>query len=189
MENKMILAVLGGLALLVALWGVGTYNSLVSSQVAIDGQWAQVESQYQRRADLIPNLVAVAREYMEYEGSVLAELTALRSQWQTAQSVNEKVEAANGMESALARLLVVMENYPDLKANQNMLSLQDELAGTENRIAVERMRYNDAVRDYNTRIRLFPASMVAGMFGFEKREFFEADVGAETAPDVAGLMS
>lgn len=178
-----ILAVLG-IILIPALTLIGYYNSFVTKQQAIDAQWAQVESQYQRRYDLIPNLVNSAKGYMEYEGTVLQDITEARSAWVNAENTEEKVKATNEFESALERLLVVVENYPDLKASQPVQSLMDELAGTENRIAVERMRYNEKVREYNTAIMKFPGNMIANMFGFGAKTYFEAREGAEEAPEV-----
>lgn len=180
--------VLIGIAVLVLLlFGTyySTYNDIVRLDEGIDGSWAQVDNVLQRRYDLIPNLVNTVKGYATHERELLEEVTRLRSQWASAGSMQEKVEAAEAMEGALARLMVVVENYPDLKANQNFLALQDELAGTENRIAVERRRYNDAVRQYNTRIRAIPGAWVAGMSGFERSDaYFEAAAAAREAPRV-----
>ena len=182
-RTKILIAIIAVVVLLI-FWVMGSYNSLVSLNENVDSQWQQVETQYQRRVDLIPNLVNTVKGYAAHEQELFTEITELRSQWQSAGSVNEKVETAGQIESALSRLLVVVENYPELKANQNFLSLQDELAGTENRIAVERMRFNEAVRDYNVRIKRFPTRIIAGMFGFEERNYFESEEGAENAPVV-----
>ncbi len=182
-NTKIILGVVIVVVLFV-LWVVGSYNSLVSLNERVNSQWQQVETQYQRRVDLIPNLVNTVKGYAKHEDELLTKLTTLRSQWQNAKSVSEKIDSANQLESGLSKLLVVVENYPDLKANQNFLALQDELAGTENRIAVERMRYNEAVRDFNVRIKRFPTRIIAGMFGFIERDYFQAEQGAEQAPDV-----
>jgi len=185
---KPLWIVLIGIAVLVLLViGVyySTYNDIVRLHEGIDGAWAQVETVLQRRYDLIPNLVNTVKGYATHERELLEQVTRLRSQWAAAGSVAQKVEAAGAMESALARLMVVVENYPDLKANQNFLALQDELAGTENRISVERRRYNDAVRAYNTRIRAVPGAWVAGMTGFERSDaYFEAAPTAREAPQV-----
>jgi len=164
--------------------GIGMYNKLVRSEVAVDNQWANVQAVYQRRADLIPNLVETVKGAKDFEQQTLIAITEARSAWTNAKTTEEQVAAANGMESALSRLMVVVENYPELKSNANFLALQDELANTENKIAVERQRYNGAVQDFNTKIRVFPTSIVAGMFGFEKRTFFQATEGAENAPAV-----
>jgi len=170
--------------LVLLLWIIGSYNGLVSAQVNVDTAWGQVESVYQRRADLIPNLVNTVKGAKNFEQETLTQITEARSRWQGARTPQEQVTAANGLESAIARLLVVVENYPELKSNQNFLALQDELAGTENRVSVERQRYNEAVGAYNKKTRTFPSVIVASLFGFEQREFFEADAGAENAPEV-----
>jgi len=186
-SKKIFLAVIGAVAIIMLLtgaWFFSTYNGLVTAEESVGAQWAQVESQYQRRADLIPNLVETVKGYAAQEEKIFLEVTKYRSQWSAASTQQEKIEAARGMDSALARLLVVVENYPQLKSNENFLALQAQLEGTENRIAVERMRYNENVRDYNTGIKKIPASFVAGMFGFGGKLYFEADKGAEAAPKV-----
>jgi len=162
----------------------GTYNSLVRLDEGIKGAWAQVENQLQRRYDLIPNYVETVKGYARFEKEVLLKVTEARARVGGAGSVKEKIDANNELSSALSRLLVVVERYPDLKANQNFIRLQDELAGTENRIAVERRRYNEAVREYNVKIRSFPTNILAGMFGFTRAEFFEAPAEAKEAPKV-----
>ena len=162
----------------------GTYNSLVRLDEGIKGAWAQVENQLQRRYDLIPNYVETVKGYARFEKDVLLKVTEARARVGGAGSVKEKINANNQLSSALSRLLVVVERYPDLKANQNFLRLQDELAGTENRIAVERRRYNEAVRAYNVKIRSFPTNILAGMFGFGRAEFFEAPAEAKEVPKV-----
>jgi len=162
----------------------GMYNSLVRLDEGIKGAWAQVENQLQRRYDLIPNYVETVKGYAKFEKDVLLKVTEARARVGGAGSVKEKIDANNELSSALSRLLVVVERYPDLKANQNFIRLQDELAGTENRIAVERRRYNEAVRAYNVKIRSFPTNILAGMFGFSRAEFFEAPAEAKEAPKV-----
>lgn len=175
---------------------MGKYNSFVGLQEGVDGQWGNVENVYQRRADLIPNLVETVKGYVSHEQETLtaviearAKATQVQAQL-TPETLNDpqlmqKFQAAQGeLSSALARLMVVVERYPDLKANQNFLDLQAQLEGTENRIAVERRRFNDMARDYNTAIRRFPGSIVAGITGFDKKTYFEADEGAATAPKV-----
>lgn len=162
-----------------------SYNTIVSLDEGIDASWAQVETVLQRRYDLIPNLVNTVKGFAAQEKEVLTEVTALRSQWAKAGSVAEKAQAATGLEAALGRLMVISERYPDLKSNQNFLRLQDELAGTENRVSVERRRYNEAVRKYNTVVRRLPGKIIAKITGFEERDvYFEAASGAETAPEV-----
>jgi LemA protein len=162
----------------------GTYNSLVSLDEQVKTSWAQVQNQLQRRFDLIPNLVETVKGYARHEREVLTEVTNARAKVGGAGTISSQIEANNELSGALSRLLVVVERYPDLKANQNFIRLQDELAGTENRIAVERRRYNEAVRQYNVKIRSFPENLVAGMFGFERAAFFEVPEAAKTAPQV-----
>jgi len=169
---------------IIGLWLVATYNGLVGLDQSVNAQWAQVQAQYQRRFDLIPNLVNTVRNYQQFEASLLQNITALRSQWASAATVDQKIAVANQWDSAIARLLVVYENYPELKTITAVSNLMDELAGTENRIAVERMRYNDAVRSYNTAIKVFPTNMLANAFGFTEKAYFAAAPGAETAPIV-----
>ncbi len=169
---------------LLVLWFIGSYNGLVGAEVKVDTAWGQVQSVYQRRADLVPNLVQTVKGIRDFEKETFLAVTEARSRWQGASTPQEQVAATNQLESAISRLLLVVENYPDLKSSQNFLALQDELAGTENRINVERQRYNEAVGEYNKKIRTFPRVIVASLFGFEKREFFEAEAGAENVPDV-----
>jgi len=178
------LGVLAFLALVMVLFVWGRYNGMVRNDEAVNSAWAQVETVLQRRYDLIPNLVNTVKGFAKQESSVLEEVTRLRSQWAQAGTVSQKAQAASALEGALGRLMVVVERYPDLKSNQNFLALQDELAGTENRISVERRRCNEAVRQYNTLIRSVPNNLLAGMFGFQRREFFEAQEGAEAVPKV-----
>lgn len=162
----------------------GSYNSLVAMDESIDSQWATVESKLQRRYDLIPNLVESVKGSMAQEKEVFTAIADARSRLAGAGNTQERVEASNQLEGALSRLLVVVENYPELKSNQNVTALMDELAGTENRISIERDRYNEVVREYNQAIRRFPKNILASIFGFEKRPYFEAAQGAETAPEV-----
>ncbi len=162
----------------------GTYNSLVAMDESVKGAWAQVENQLQRRYDLIPNYVETVKGYAKHEKEVFVKVTEARSKVAGAGSIGEKVAANNQLSSALSRLLVVVERYPELKANTNFIRLQDELAGTENRIAVERRRFNEAVRVFNTKIRSFPTNLIAGMFGFDKAAFFEVPKERQEAPKV-----
>jgi len=172
----------------------GSYNNMVTKEEQVTGAWSQVENVYQRRADLIPNLVNTVKGYADFEQETLQGVIEARSK-ATGVNVNadnlspEKIEqfqqAQQGLSSALSRLMVVVERYPDLKANQNFVKLQDQLEGTENRIAVERKRFNEVTQDYNTYIRRFPQTMLAGMYGFDKKGYFEADQGADTAPEVS----
>jgi LemA protein len=172
---------------------ISTYNGLVTKQEAVDAAWAQVENVYQRRADLIPNLVETVKGYATHEKSTLTEVMEARSKATqvsinpknlNAESLKQFQGAQDGLSSALSKLMVVVERYPDLKANQNFLELQSQLEGTENRITVERKKFNEISQVYNTSIRRFPANMFASMFGFEKKAYFEAAQGAEKAPQV-----
>jgi LemA protein len=185
--QKTILIVVAILVLLVAVpffYLKGTYNSLVTMDEGVKAAWAQVENQLQRRYDLIPNYVETVKGYAAHEKEVLLRVTEARSKVAGAGSIQDKIEANNQLSSALSRLLVVVERYPDLKANTNFIRLQDELAGTENRIAVERRRYNETVKNYNITIRRFPTNLLAGMFGFDKAAFFEVPKERQEAPKV-----
>jgi LemA protein len=166
------------------LYGLAKYNSLVKANIAVDQQWAQVQSVEQRRFDLIPNLVNSVKGAMKQEQSVFDAIAQARTQYAGATTPDAQAAAANQVEGSLARLLVVMENYPQLKSIDTVQGLMAELAGSENRIAVERMRYNDMVASYNSSVQMFPGSLVAGMFGFHSRTLFQAQAGAETAPTV-----
>jgi len=181
--------IIAGVVAFIVIFGVysfvkGNYNTFVTLDEAVKASWAQVENQLQRRYDLIPNLVETVKGYAKQEKDVLVEVTNARAKVGGAASVPEKISANNELSSALSRLLVVVERYPDLKSNQNFMQLQFELAGTENRIAVERKRYNDAVKTYNVAIRSFPANLLAGMFNFQAATFFEAPAQAKAAPQV-----
>lgn len=162
----------------------GYYNSFVTASESVDAQWAQVESQYQRRFDLIPNLVESVKGIMEQEQEVFGAIAEARTRYAGATTVDEKAEAASEVESALARLLVVMENYPQLRSADTVQTLMAQLEGTENRIAVERNRYNDQVRAYETMRKRFPGNVIAGMFGFDEKSYFEAAAGTDVAPSV-----
>lgn len=178
---------------IIAIWAISGYNSLVSMDENVSGQWSNVETQYQRRADLIPNLVNTVKGYAAHEKETLEGVIAARSQATqikvdptdlTPEKLAEYQKAQGAITSALGKLLAITENYPDLKANQNFLELQAQLEGTENRINVARKNFNDAAKTYNTAIRRFPKNLLAGMFGFDKRAYFEAAEGAEQAPQV-----
>ncbi|HWM86103.1 MAG TPA: LemA family protein [Kofleriaceae bacterium] len=185
MSKKWIpVAVIGGIALVLILFSVTRYNSLVNKSEEVDGAWAQIENQLQRRADLIPNLVETVKGFAAHEKAVIDSVANARAKLAGARGPAEAGAANGELSSALSRLLVVVENYPQLKANENFIRLQDELAGTENRIATERRRYNEVVREFNTTIKRFPSNMFAGMFGFDAREYFQAAEGAEKAPQV-----
>ncbi len=176
--------VAAALVLILVFSGIGSYNRLVSAETAVENKFSAIDVNLQRRADLIPNLVETVRGYAEHEQEVLTAISDARARLAGAGTPEEKAAADAELSSALSRLLVIVENYPNLKADTQFTRLMDELAGTENRIAVARQDYNNAVSDYNVRIRKFPASIYAGIFGFERKEFFEAREGAEDAPEV-----
>lgn len=177
-------AIIGGIAVMLVIFAVAKYNSLVGKSETVDNSWAQVQNVLQRRADLIPNLVNTVKGYAAHEKEVFENIAAARAKLAGARSPAE-ASAANGqLDSALSRLLVVAEAYPQLKANENFVRLQDELAGTENRIAVERKRYNDDVREFNSTIKRFPSNMVAGVFSFHSKDYFQADAKAQQVPEV-----
>ena len=190
--KKIIFNVIAFAFAAVALSSCG-YNSMVEKQEAVDEKWAQVQNVYQRRADLIPNLVSVVKGYAKHESQTLENVIAARARATqvtldpdklTPENIQKFQQAQDGLSAALGKLLMITENYPDLKANQNFLELQAQLEGTENRIAVERRSFNEAVKDYNTYIRKFPNNLTAGMFGFEKKAYFESQAGADKAPKI-----
>ncbi|MFH1653276.1 MAG: LemA family protein [Pseudomonadota bacterium] len=180
--------IVGVIALVVLLVGsscVGRYNNLVALNENVSTAWAQVENVLQRRNDLIPNLVNTVKGYATHEKDVFIQVTEARAKVGQAQTIPQKVEANNQLGAALGRLLLVVERYPELKANQNFLALQDELAGTENRIAVERRRYNEAVKSYNIYVRMFPNNFLASLFGYSRENvYFKADEEAKSVPKV-----
>jgi LemA protein len=172
------------LGVIIGGWYVGTRNTLVTLEETIDASWAEIDNQLQRRADLIPNLVNTVKGYATQEREVFTQIAEARSKLAGARTVGEKAEGYNGLQSALSRLLVIVERYPELKSNVNFIRLQDELAGTENRIAVARKRYNDSVRTFNTKIRRFPATIVARAMGFEQKEYFQIEERSREVPEV-----
>jgi len=186
------LLILGALVVLIPVWN--SYNSIVSLEQDVNARWAQVENVYQRRADLVPNLVATVKGYASHEREVLETVTASRAQVGSVQVTKDILnnpaefqkfqQAQNSLSGALSRLLLVVERYPDLKANQNFLELQSQLEGTENRIAVERKRFNESAQMYNTRIKQFPALIVARIFSFKEKQYFQATAGSEKPPVV-----
>ena len=191
------LSVGGGLVLLLIIlfvWVKNVYNNLVTLNETVNQSWSQVENQYQRRADLIPNLVNTVKGYANFERGVLTDVTNARAKvgqmnvssdvLNNPQAFQKFQSAQNELSGALSRLLVTVENYPDLKANENFLQLQAQLEGTENRISVERRRFNETVQSYNTNIKLFPNSIFANIFGFREKQYFQATTGAETPPKV-----
>jgi len=186
MKTGVIIAIVAGLALVMAGCGfVSTRNKLAVSKEAISAEWGQVDADLQRRADLIPNLVETVKGYAKEETQVFTALAQARSAMINARNPQEKIEANNQITSALGRLMVVVENYPNLKANENFRQLQFSLEGTENRILQARRRYNEAVQNYNTQLAMFPASLVGSLSGFTREDaYFKTDPGARTAPKV-----
>ena len=193
MKNKTLWIVLGVVAVVV-VWAIISYNGLVTKQEKVSEAWANVETVYQRRADLIPNLVATVKGYAAHEEQTLMAVTEARAKstslnidptTATPEQMAEWTKRQNEVGSAIGRLIAISESYPDLKANQNFMDLQKQLEGTENRISTERREYNQQVRDFNASIRRFPTNLIASIFGFEKMEMFEAQEGAEVAPVVA----
>ena len=191
-KNRTWIIVIAVLAVIV-LWGVRRYNAFITLEEGVEGQWANVENVYQRRADLIPNLVATVKGYAEHEQETFTAVIEARAKATSVtidpanlnpEAIAAFQEAQDGLSSALSRLMVTVERYPDLKANQNFLALQDQLEGTENRITVERRKFNEVTRSYNTGIRRFPASVIAGIGNFEQKGYFEATEGSEVAPTV-----
>ena len=189
--KKSSLLILGIIVLVVVLWGVKAYNNMVSQEEGVSTAWANVESQYQRRADLIPNLVNTVKGYAAHESETLQAVVNARTKAtsinidaenMTAEQLKEYQKAQSEVGGALGRLIAVAESYPDLKANQNFLELQAQLEGTENRIAVERKNFNEAAKKFNTYIRKFPQSLLSGVFGFDKKPYFEAEEGSQKAP-------
>jgi len=166
------------------LYSWSLYNGLVKANENIIGQWAQVETQYQRRFDLIPNLVNSVKGIMAQEQKIFGDLAEARTRYTGAGNIDDKVKAANDVENSLSRLLVVMENYPQLRSSETVLTLMAQLEGTENRISVERSRFNDVVRFYNTKIKRFPANIFAGLYGFNEKSYFEPQLGSEKVPNV-----
>jgi LemA protein len=183
----MILGVIGGillLAIIIVGWGISTYNGIVDTKTDVEAKAGAVRADLQRRSDLIPNLVETVKGYAAHEKEIFTEIADARAKLAGARTIEEQ-EAANAeVSGALSRLLAIAENYPDLKANQNFINLQTQLEGTENRINVSRKDYNNAVKEYNLRLRRFPSSIIAGMYGFKEADMFEGDQGIESTPDV-----
>ena len=192
-KSYIILIVIAAVILCIFFWFKGTYNNMVNTRENVAAQWSNVENQYQRRLDLIPNLVSTVKGYAAHEENTLTDVVNARAKAtqmqininQLDETTMKKLNQAQGeLSSALSRLMAISENYPNLKANQNFLDLQAQLEGTENRIAVERRKFNDVARNYNSYIRQFPRNILAGMFGFTPKPYFEANAGAENAPKV-----
>lgn len=183
-STQRIFLLLGGVLLLAGLYAWSGYNGLVTASAAVEGSWAQVETQYQRRFDLVPNLVRTVQGAAAFEQSTIAAVTQARSGWQAGGSRAQQIGAAQSFDSALSRLLVTVEAYPDLKATQAYKDLMVQLEGTENRIATARKDYNDSVMSYNVLVRRFPKNILASLFGFEAESFFDSTPGSENAPTV-----
>ncbi len=192
-KKNLVWIIIGIVVVVLLLWGVSGYNGMVSMDEGVQGKWANVETQYQRRADLIPNLVSTVKGYATHEETTLENVVKARSEATsvkidptnlTPEKLAEYQKAQGNVSAALGKLLMVAENYPQLKANENFLELQSQLEGTENRITVARKDFNDAAKDYNISIRRFPKNILAGLFGFDKKAYFEAESGAEKAPKV-----
>lgn len=182
--SKIAIWVIVGIIVILVVVGISQYNSLVGINENMENQRANIDTMLQRRVDLIPNLVNTVKGYAEHEKEVIEDVSNARAKLAGAASMEEKADADNQLSGALSRLLMVVENYPDLKANQQFIALSDELAGTENRIAVARKDYNDAVKNYNQKIRRFPSNIFANLLGFEKAEYFQAAEGAQQVPEV-----
>ena len=186
-STKIVIGIAAVLALLI-IWTISSYNGLVVKNESVETAWSQIDNQLQRRNDLIPNLVETGKRYAAHESEVFTQVSEARSKLAGAATVADIAQADAEVTSALSRRRAIVENYPELKANENFIQLQDELAGTENRIAVARRDYNEAARSYNTSIRRFPTNIIAGMFGFERAQYFEASEDARQAPDVGDLF-
>lgn len=184
MKKGMIIAIVVGLVVILGIGLISANNKLVSMETQVDAALANIDTNLQRRADLIPNLVSTVKGYAAHEQEAIDSVTKAREKLAGAATVEEKAEADSALTTALNNLLVVVENYPDLKASANFTQLADELAGTENRIAVARRDYNDAVQSYNTAIRKFPTSIIANLFGFAQKDYFQALEGAQNVPEV-----
>jgi len=182
--KKVGLIILGSIVV-IALWVIGQYNGLLGKSEAVNNQWAQVETSYQRRFDLIPNLVETVKGISEQEKDVFGEIAEARTRYAGAKTTDEQMAASENLESSLGRLLVIMENYPELKSSESYQTLMAQLEGTENRINVERVRYNDTVKDYNLATKQFPVVLVAKMLGFADKAYFQATDKAEEAPKVS----
>lgn len=179
------LVILALAILSIGMWALGTYNGFISNQQIVETSWAQVESQYQRRFDLIPGLVEATKGFLRQEQKVFGDIAEARSHYAgTSSGTKERVEATNQMESALSRLMVIIENYPQLNSDKTVQALMDELAGTENRINIARERYNDSVKEWNTRVKSFPGSIIASIFDFESKDFFKSETDANKSVKV-----
>lgn len=184
-KTGIVLGVIGLIMVLIVVWGVSTYNGIVNAETQVDQRASDVQNMMQRRGDLIPNLVNTVKGYATHEEEIMNEISEARAKLAGAQTVNQGDAANTELNNALSRLLVVVENYPDLKANQTFTGLMDELSGSENRIAIARKDYIGAVQAYNLKIRQFPSSIIAGMNGFTAKESFQASESAQSVPEVS----
>lgn len=176
--------IIAAIVIILAIFCIGSYNGIIEKEEAVATAESNIDTALQRRVDLIPNLVNTVKGYAQHEESIIDNVTTARENLLKANTTDEKMKANGELDQALNALMVIVENYPDLKANTNFINLQDELAGTENRIATVRRDYNEALKTYNTSIKKFPGSIVAGMFGFEQKTYFEASENANTVPEV-----
>lgn len=183
-KSYIVIGVIIVIILAIILFFVGSYNSLVTLEESVDNKYADIDVQLERRADLIPNLVNTVKGYMEHEEEAIEQVTTARENLVNAKGVEEKATANSELSSALNNLMVIVENYPDLKASTNFINLQDELAGTENRVSTARRDYNNAVKEYNAKIKKIPTNIIASMSGFEEKVYFEADETKEEVPSV-----
>lgn len=183
-KTNIVLIVVIAIVIILGLTLVSSYNQIVAKSEEVDNKFATIDTYLQRRADLIPNLVNTVKGYTQHEEQVVNSITEARQKMVNAKSISEKAEANEQLTSALNNLNVIIENYPDLKASQNFISLQDELSGTENRIATARRDYNEAVKDYNLKIKKFPTTIIASMFGYETKEYFQATEQSKEVPTV-----
>ncbi len=183
-KSYIVLCVVLAIVVLGVIYSVSAYNSLVDLKETVDAGESEIDNQLERRADLIPNLVNTVKGYVEHEEGIIKNITDARASLVGAKDMKDKAEANENLNKAIDALLVIVENYPDLKANQNFISLQDELAGTENRIANARRNYNDAVKEYNQSIKKFPKNIIANMFNFDKEEYFEVEESKKEVPNV-----
>ena len=183
-KSNMGLIIVIVIVVLIGIMIMSSYNGIVSLSEDVDSKYATIDTYLQRRADLIPNLVSTVKGYTQHEEKIINSITEAREKMTSAKNVTEKAEANDELTTALNNLMVVVENYPDLKASQNFIQLSDELAGTENRIATARKDYNDAVQKYNAKIKKFPTKMIAGMFNFDAKDYFQASEGSKEVPSV-----
>ena len=188
LEKYKTLIIVGVVVLLLAMYVIGMYNSFVTLDQGVQSKWSVVNNEYQRQADLIPNLAATLKNYEQFEAGTLTEITQMRSQWQSATTEAQKDQAGVEMSGSLGKLIATFEAYPDLKTITAVTGLMDELAGSQNRISVARQRYIEEITAFNIAVKRFPASIFAGMFGYSAKEYYSAEAGSMETPDVSGLL-